>query len=1275
MFPLPMEPRPASAGFPFAIRARLSTEDSGSDASSFIAGDSDDNSGIDGSEEEDEEETAEDNAASIGRPFMPIARITGDDEDDDAIDDLVFDDDDEEEEVNPKLAVEKLVANSSNAGVDEDFRGGFAAGREESGLFYGIEEKVDNLGDEGPVIVSEEGFRVQEKEKGFVEVDRMAAHIDDTGADEGGLELNVLKVGIDGSNMVHEVEEDLHFSTVVYEKIGAVGCEDVKQSKGFELELKDLVVESSMVDSENNNLVGDVHSNQNSVMEVELRALQAEAHAATIMIPDFEDDLVEISKIKASGAITSGQVWNEEAEAKTAETELSILEDMEEEAASYIDSKNGLVGEKMLEAGEVEDDSTDSEGFEATNAVAFSHSQILEMVSIHDSKAFEPKHPEVCAVHMEAEKDEALYRRVNSVDSEKAKDSFGKLLILTGSDTVHGNHSPSQDVSAQYIDNFKEKNDESRAVVKEASITENYSACDFSSDNFSSFDAYEKEMESSFGSFHVVHYEKSAEEDEHVISEWPARFVVSENSESVEHILKEMEKFSSSSDSSFETSQSYSHILDGQTISNSDEEGETDEDGNAKELFHTSALAALLRASSGTSSGGVTYSTSLDTSSVNDMNNEEKMLYLKVEQLRTTYMRLVEKLGHSADDALPDYVFHRMGLIDPLGRGRKNSEEFSLKITKKVALQLDEGKDDFTFSCTVLVIGKTGVGKSAAINSIFGEKRAFTDPFQPATTSVREISGVVDGVNIRIIDTPGLLPSLNDQRANMRILSSIKKYTRRCPPDVILYVDRVDTYSRDFNDLSILRMITSILGSTIWFNAIIALTHANLAFPDGPDGSSMSYEVVVAQRFKVVQQLICQAAEDSCLVNLMALVENHPSCRKNIDGESILPNGLRWRPWLLLLLYSSKIISELNSLTKLEIPSPKKLFPFHWPYPLSGFLPSRTQSKVQGGDSDNYDSDIDLDNMTKEVLQEDDEYDQLPHFKPLRKSYENDYQLKILQKMKLREELKRLKKMKGEKGAQDEQEANSAAVAIPLPDMVLPPSFDCKNLAHLYQFLKPRSRLLTRPVQHTHSWDHDCGYDSDESIDIAVQISKDNKEFTIHLDSIESKHVENCSTLSTFNIQPIGKQMAYSQFETKLMNLKKKRRETLVNGFKLDDQIFHGKKLCLVARTGALRAQRNIAYGVNLELCFMMDYPIGQAPSTLGLSMVKWGDFSVEANFLSEFSTGRNSKMAVRVGLNNRNNGQISIKTSATEQVHIALLGLLSLVLSICRNNWNSKTS
>ncbi|KAH9293947.1 hypothetical protein KI387_040846, partial [Taxus chinensis] len=147
---------------------------------------------------------------------------------------------------------------------------------------------------------------------------------------------------------------------------------------------------------------------------------------------------------------------------------------------------------------------------------------------------------------------------------------------------------------------------------------------------------------------------------------------------------------------------------------------------------------------------------------------------------------------------------------------------------------------------TIMVLGKTGVGKSATINSIFDEVKSDTDAFHLGTKKVQEIVGTVQGIKIRVIDTPGLLASSADQQHNEKVLRSVKHFIKKTPPDIVLYFDRLDMQSRDYGDLPLLHTITENFSPAVWFNAIVVLTHVTSAPPDGPNGSPLSYEMFIA---------------------------------------------------------------------------------------------------------------------------------------------------------------------------------------------------------------------------------------------------------------------------------------------------------------------------------------------------------------------------------------------------------------------------------------------
>ncbi|KAA8549173.1 hypothetical protein F0562_000857 [Nyssa sinensis] len=811
------------------------------------------------------------------------------------------------------------------------------------------------------------------------------------------------------------------------------------------------------------------------------------------------------------------------------------------------------------------------------------------------------------------------------------------------------------------------------------------------------------------------------------------------SSEAAKQFIEDLERASGSgSHSGAGSSRDHSQRIDGQIVTDSDEEVDTDE-GDGKELFDSAALAALLKAatSAGSDSGSITI-TSQDGSrlfsverpaglgsslrslkpapitnrsnlfspsspatggeSENNLSEEEKKKLEKLQLIRVKFLRLVQRLGLSPEESVAG----------------------------------TEGKDDLDFSVNILVLGKSGVGKSATINSILGEEKAVIDAFEPATTTVKEINGVVDGVKIRVFDTPGLKSSVMEQAFNRGVLSSIKKFTKKNPPDIVLYVDRLDTQTRDLNDLPLFKTITSSLGAPIWRSAIVTLTHAASAPPDGPSGSPLSYEVFVTQRSHVVQQSIGQAVGDlrmmsPSLMNPVSLVENHPSCRKNREGQKVLPNGQIWRPQLLLLCYSMKILSEASSLSKPQDPiDQRKLFGFRvrsppLPYMLSSMLQPRAHPKLSTDQGvENGDSDIDLADLSDSDQEDDeDDYDQLPPFKPLRKSQiaklskeqrkayfeEYDYRVKLLRKKQWREELKRMReiKKKGKDapidydylGEDADQEINPAPVAVPLPDMALPPSFDSDSPAYRFRFLEPTSQFLARPVLDTHGWDHDCGYDGvnlEQSLAIAsqfpaavtLQITKDKKEFSIHLDSsVSAKHGENGSSMAGFDIQTIGKQLAYIvRGETKFKILKKNKTaaglsvtflgENVATGLKIEDQIALGKQWVLMGSAGTVRSQGDAAYGANFEVQHReLDYPIGPVQSTYSVSLLRWrGDWALGLNTLAQFSLGRSSKVAVRAGINNKLSGQITVRTSSSEHLSLALAGIIPIAMTIYKKIW-----
>ncbi|KAK7264169.1 hypothetical protein RJT34_31774 [Clitoria ternatea] len=689
----------------------------------------------------------------------------------------------------------------------------------------------------------------------------------------------------------------------------------------------------------------------------------------------------------------------------------------------------------------------------------------------------------------------------------------------------------------------------------------------------------------------------------------------------------------------------------------------------------------------------------------------------KLQMIRVKFLRLAHRLGQTPHNVVVAQVLYRLGLAEQL-RGRNGGRvgAFSFDRASAMAEQLEAaGQEPLDFSCTIMVLGKTGVGKSATINSIFDEVKFNTSAFHMGTKKVQDVVGTVQGIKVRVIDTPGLLPSWSDQRSNEKILHSVKNFIKKTPPDIVLYLDRLDMQSRDFSDMPLLRTITEIFGPSIWFNAIVVLTHAASAPPEGPNGTASSYDMFVTQRSHVVQQAIRQAAGDMRLMNPVSLVENHSACRTNRAGQRVLPNGQVWKPHLLLLSFASKILAEANALLKLQDSPPGKPYTARarappLPFLLSTLLQSRPQLKLpeeQFGDEDSLDDDLDESESDDET-----ELDDLPPFKPLTKAQvkklsklqkrayfdELEYREKLLMKKQLKEEKKRRKMMKkmaesakdlpSDYGENVEEESGGASsVPVPMPDLALPASFDSDNPTHRYRYLDSSNQWLVRPVLETHGWDHDVGYEGlnverlfvlKDKIPVSFtgQVTKDKKDANVQMEITSSvKHGEGKATSLGFDLQTVGKDLAYTlRSETGFTNFRRNKAtaglsftllgDALSAGMKIEDKFVASKRFKLVISGGAMAGRGDIAYGGSLEAQLRdKDYPLGRFLTTLGLSVMDWhGDLAVGCNLQSQIPVGRHTNLVARANLNNRGAGQISIRLNSSEQLQIALIGLIPLI-------------
>ncbi|XP_074285828.1 translocase of chloroplast 159, chloroplastic-like [Silene latifolia] len=730
-------------------------------------------------------------------------------------------------------------------------------------------------------------------------------------------------------------------------------------------------------------------------------------------------------------------------------------------------------------------------------------------------------------------------------------------------------------------------------------------------------------------------------------------------------------------------------------------------DGKGKEVLDVSSLISLLKAANTCDSENGYARTAVSPSTFREsleenLSEEEKRRLLNLHQLKVKFLRLVQRLGYTPDSPFAAHVLYKLTVFT----GRPRDAAFRFDDAKQKAMKLEVEKDELDFSVNILVIGKTGVGKSATVNSLFGEEKVKINAFKPETTCVQEICGVVNGVKIRVIDVPGLKSSVMDQGFNSKVLTKVKKFIKKCPPDVTLYVDRLNTQTPYLNDVAMLRTITRCLGSSIWQGAILTLTHAGTAPPDGRMGTPVSYSTYVSRASQLIQQSIVAAVEDYTVMNLntempVSLVENHPACRKNTKGEKVLPNGETWRNQLLLQCYSIKILAEASSTLKSRDSFGKRtLFGFLQSAPPLAYLVSsmlKTRPHPQLPVNKGGIPDLELDYEVEEGEAED-EYDELPPFKPLRKSEvaklskderkayfeEYDYRVKLLSMQQWRQKCRMLKELKNRGKIVLDDYDEMPEMLDPTPDRDLPSSFDSNHPTYLYRTLEnPNAMFSAMPFLDPRGWDHDYGYFGviiQRNMEIAgnlpaefvVQLNKDKDVFKFNLDSaVSAKHGESNSSLVGFDVQAISDQLAYIlRGETKLKISKKNRTtaglnltflgEDMAPGFKVEHELNMGRGLVISGKTGTVHHHKSAAYAANLEMRLRgTDYPVETVEHLFAVNLLKYRrEMAAELNIKPQFQIGRCSKMAVNVGLNSRGKGHIMITTSSSNPT-VALLGTL----------------
>lgn len=310
----------------------------------------------------------------------------------------------------------------------------------------------------------------------------------------------------------------------------------------------------------------------------------------------------------------------------------------------------------------------------------------------------------------------------------------------------------------------------------------------------------------------------------------------------------------------------------------------------------------------------------------------------QIHNIRICLVRAAGRLGYDQEHQMVKQVLYRLQLAEKIharearrapGGGSTSSDPAAAAAREAAALDVAHGRGSAVgLSIRILLLGFRGVGKTRLAHALLGippppgRVDVASGGLDTATTHVNVVHGMVAGLDMSFVDTPGLRAAASEVCHNRAVIRQVAAAMKRHRPDMVLYVSRFDDVGGVRGELPVLRALTDAIGADKWLNTIVALTHACAEPPcattrgrDGrPTAQQVPYSQYATQRSHLLQAFIRQASGDERLMNPMAYVECEPCCRQ--PGHPVVES--RDVEQMLLMAVAAKLLADTEALVQAQ---------------------------------------------------------------------------------------------------------------------------------------------------------------------------------------------------------------------------------------------------------------------------------------------------------------------------------------------------------------------